>query len=79
MEQFKEYIGKLKGVVGEEGTAKILSNSMFMVVGGSDDLANTYFTVGIRRAQYNISSYADLLVASASDFIQVISISIYIN
>lgn len=72
--EFKEYIGKLKGVVGEEGTSKIVSNSLFLVVAGSDDLANTYFTVGIRRAQYDISSYADLLVASASDFIQVIFI-----
>ncbi|XP_057794884.1 GDSL esterase/lipase EXL1-like [Salvia miltiorrhiza] len=69
---FKEYIGKLKGAVGEEGTNKILKEGLFLVVAGSDDLANTYFTVGIRRMQYDISSYADLLVASASDFIQEI-------
>ncbi|KAI3464805.1 hypothetical protein Pfo_021468 [Paulownia fortunei] len=70
LEQFKEYIRKLKGAVGEEGTNNILSNGLYLVVAGSDDLANTYFTIGIRRMQYNVSSYADLLVASASSFIQ---------
>ena len=71
LEHFKEYIGKLKGAVGEESTNKILKEGLFLLVAGSDDLANTYFTVGIRRMQYDISSYADLLVSSASEFIQV--------
>lgn len=69
--QFKEYVGKLKGAIGDKNTTNILSNSLFLVVAGSDDLANTYFTVGIRKLQYDIPSYADLLVSSASDFIQV--------
>lgn len=69
--EFKEYIGKLKGTVGEEAGNKILNNSVFLVVAGSDDLANTYYTLGIRRLQYDISSYADFLVASASTFLQV--------
>ncbi|KAI7727112.1 hypothetical protein M8C21_018993, partial [Ambrosia artemisiifolia] len=70
LEQFKEYIEKLKGIVGEERTQFILENSLFLVVAGSDDLANTYFTIGIRRLQYDIPSYADLMVSSASNFIQ---------
>ncbi|KAK4490257.1 hypothetical protein RD792_000919 [Penstemon davidsonii] len=70
LEQFKEYIGKLKGAIGEERTNFVLSNGLFLVVAGSDDLANTYFTIGIRRAQYDISSYGDLIVASASNFTQ---------
>nr|GEV66315.1 GDSL esterase/lipase EXL3-like [Tanacetum cinerariifolium] len=68
--QFKEYIEKLKGLVGEEKTSFILANSLFLVVAGSDDLANTYFTIGIRRLQYDIPSYAELMVSSASKFIQ---------
>ncbi|KAL8459169.1 hypothetical protein ACS0TY_036586 [Phlomoides rotata] len=72
LEQFKEYIGKLKGAVGEESANKILSNSLYLVVAGSDDLANTYFTIGLRRKQYDVSSYADLIVSSASTFIQEI-------
>ncbi|XP_076927204.1 GDSL esterase/lipase EXL3-like, partial [Bidens hawaiensis] len=70
LEQFKEYIEKLKGIVGEERTQFILANSLYLVVAGSDDLANTYFTIGLRRLQYDIPSYADLMVSSASNFIQ---------
>nr|XP_016503652.1 PREDICTED: GDSL esterase/lipase EXL3-like [Nicotiana tabacum] len=67
--QFKEYIGKLKGLVGEEEANYILKNSLFMVVAGTDDLANTYFTAGIRLKQ-DINSYADLMVAEASKFLK---------
>ncbi|KAL3639040.1 hypothetical protein CASFOL_016947 [Castilleja foliolosa] len=70
LEHFKEYIGRVKRAVGEESTTHILRNSVFMVVAGSDDLANTYFTIGTPRFQYDISSYADLLVASASSFVK---------
>ena len=68
---FKEYISKLKALVGEERTNYILANSLFLLVAGSDDLANTYFTFGARRLQYDVPSYADLMVDSASTFIQV--------
>ncbi|CAI9263996.1 unnamed protein product [Lactuca saligna] len=70
LKQFKEYIEKLNRIVGEERTQSILANSLFLVVAGSDDLANTYFTIGIRRLQYDIPSYTELMVSSASNFIQ---------
>ncbi|KAM7518148.1 hypothetical protein LguiB_017110 [Lonicera macranthoides] len=69
---FKEYIEKLKGVVGEEQANNILRDSLYLVVAVSNDLANTYFTIGFRRLQYNVAAYADLLVASASEFVQEI-------
>lgn len=72
LKQFKEYIEKLKLIVGEERTQFILANTLYMVVAGSDDLANTYFTIGIRRLQYDIPSYTDLMVSSASNFVQEI-------
>ncbi|CAA3020437.1 GDSL esterase lipase EXL3-like [Olea europaea subsp. europaea] len=71
LELFKEYIGKLKGAVGEEETNNILTNSIHLVVAGSDDLANTYFTLGVSKF-YDINSYTDLMVSSASSFIQEI-------
>ncbi|KAI3745809.1 hypothetical protein L6452_08219 [Arctium lappa] len=70
LDQFKEYIEKLKGIVGEERTQYILTNSLFLVVAGSNDLANTYFTIGIRKLQYDIPSYSNLMVSSASNFIK---------
>ncbi|KAJ8540892.1 hypothetical protein K7X08_001708 [Anisodus acutangulus] len=69
LNQFKEYIGTLKGLVGEEEANYILKNSLFLVVAGSDDLANTYFTAGIRLKQ-DINSFTDLMVEKASEFIQ---------
>ncbi|KAL4583173.1 hypothetical protein LXL04_007739 [Taraxacum kok-saghyz] len=67
---FKEYIEKLKAIVGEERTKFILANSLIMVVAGSDDLTNTYFAVGIRKLHYDIHSYTNLIVSSASNFTQ---------
>lgn len=70
LNQFKEYIGKLEGLVGEEEANYILKNSLFLVVAGSDDLANTYFTLEVRLKQ-NIDSYTDLMVSKATEFFQV--------
>ncbi|XP_070016510.1 GDSL esterase/lipase EXL3-like isoform X2 [Nicotiana sylvestris] len=67
---FQEYVGKLKGLVGEKEGNDILHNSLYLVVAGSNDLANTYFTVGLRQKQYDINSYTDLMVDGAADFIQ---------
>lgn len=72
LEYFKEYLGKLKAAFGEEETKFITDNSLFLVVAGSDDLANTYFTVGIRRLKYDVDAYTDLVVSGASAFIQEI-------
>ncbi|KAH7834680.1 hypothetical protein Vadar_018526 [Vaccinium darrowii] len=70
LKMFKEYIGRLKAMVGEERTNFILANSLYLVVAGSDDLANTYFTIGIRRLQYGVNSYTDLMVRGAFDFVK---------
>ncbi|XP_073138038.1 GDSL esterase/lipase EXL3-like [Henckelia pumila] len=70
LNQFKECIGKLKGLVGEEGATNILSQALFLLVAGTDDLANTYFTIGIRKMQYDLYSYADFIVGSATNFVQ---------
>ncbi|KAL4650242.1 hypothetical protein ACB092_01G073300 [Castanea dentata] len=70
LQDFKQYIGKLKGIVGEERTNFILAKSVVFVVASSNDIANTYFLTGIRKAEYDIQSYADLLLNSASNFIK---------
>lgn len=70
LDYFKEYIEKLKGLVGEERTNFILAKSVFLVVAGSDDIANTYFVLRARKLQYDVPAYTDLMVNSASDFFQ---------
>lgn len=70
LKSFQEYITKLKGLVGEDKTNFILANSIFLVVAGSDDIANTYFFLRARKSQYDVPAYTDLMVNSASDFLE---------
>ncbi|KAK7280766.1 hypothetical protein RJT34_25833 [Clitoria ternatea] len=71
VELFKEYIGKLKGIVGEKRANFILANSLFVVVASSSDISNTYRT---RQLQYDLPAYANLLVNSASNFLTAIKL-----
>ncbi|XP_068312975.1 GDSL esterase/lipase EXL3-like [Pyrus communis] len=70
LKQFKEYIEKLKGIVGEEKTNFIIKNSVIFVVAGSNDISNTYFLSGARKLEYDVPSYTDFMVKYASDFIK---------
>lgn len=71
LEDFKEYIEKVKNIVGEERANFILRNSIYFVVAGSDDIANTYFGTPFRRSHYDVNSYTDLMLHSATSFVQV--------
>ncbi|KAG2400719.1 GDSL esterase/lipase [Vigna angularis] len=71
LEQFKEYIGKLKANFGEARTNFILSKSLVLVVSSSNDIANTYFASGIRKLDYDVPSYTDMLVQLASSFVKI--------
>ncbi|OMO75440.1 Lipase, GDSL [Corchorus olitorius] len=69
--QFREYKDKLKEIVGEQGTKSLLAKSLFVVVAGSNDIANTFFNTRIRQMlHYDIATYTDLIVNSASAFIK---------
>ncbi|KAH9759209.1 GDSL esterase/lipase EXL1 [Citrus sinensis] len=72
LQLFKEYIDKLRAIVGEEGKNRIFETSFFLVVVGSNDINNNYFGSRIRRLQYDISTYTDLLVGHASTFLKEI-------
>lgn len=71
LKMLKEYIEKLKSIVGEDKTSYIINNSVFLMVASSNDLAITYFTAGLRRFQYDVPSYADFLVSKCSNIIKV--------
>jgi len=72
IELFKEYIVKLKGLVGEDRTNFILANSIYFVLVGSNDISNTYFLFHVRQVNYDFPSYSDLLVNSAYNFYKVV-------
>ncbi|XP_044512034.1 GDSL esterase/lipase EXL1-like isoform X2 [Mangifera indica] len=70
LELFKEYTEKLKNLVGENETKTIFTNSLFVVVVGSNDIANIYYNSHIRQLQFSISAYTDFLASSASNFLK---------
>lgn len=68
---FEGYIDKLQVLMGKRQSHHILSNSLYLVIAGSDDLANTYFSTGVGRLEYDIVSYTNLMVNSAFNFTKV--------
>ncbi|KAH9617266.1 hypothetical protein KSS87_006892 [Heliosperma pusillum] len=67
---FKQYINKLKAAVGDNATSTIISQSVYLVCAGSNDITNTYFALPFRKLQYTVSSYTSLMVDWASTFVQ---------
>jgi hypothetical protein len=68
---FKEYIGKLKAAVGENRTADIISNSIYIISMGSNDISETYYLTPFRRIEYDIEKYTTMLVSANSKFVEV--------
>ncbi|ESR48462.1 hypothetical protein CICLE_v10001561mg [Citrus x clementina] len=68
LQLFKEYTEKVKQIVGEEGQNRIMKTAFVLVVAGSNDIDNTYFASRVRKLQYDISAYTDLIVGLASTF-----------
>jgi hypothetical protein len=72
LDLFKEYKSKIDAAVGNERTATILSNSVFLLSVGVNDLQINYFSTPLRSSHYDIQAYTDLLLESASNFLQVL-------
>lgn len=64
LELFKEYIGKLKAIVGEARGLEILSNSLYIVLTGHNDIQ-------LNPASFENPSYTSIMVNFASTFLQV--------
>ncbi|XP_020261595.1 GDSL esterase/lipase EXL3-like [Asparagus officinalis] len=67
---FKEYKEKLKIIAGEERAADIITKSIYLVVLGTNDLSTTYFTMQLRKLEYDLPSYIKFVVQQASSFYQ---------
>nr|CAB3448471.1 unnamed protein product [Digitaria exilis] len=69
LSMFHEYLGKVRAAAGEAKAAEILSQGVFAICAGSDDVANTYFTMRA-RSDYDHASYARLLVQHSAGFME---------
>ncbi|XP_024179648.1 GDSL esterase/lipase EXL3 isoform X2 [Rosa chinensis] len=70
LDLFKKYKSKITAAVGTERTATILSKSISFLSMGSNDLAINYFSTPLRSPYYDIPAYTDLMIESASNFLQ---------
>lgn len=70
LDLFEEYIQKLKDSVGENRTSIIVSESIYLVCAGSNDITNIYFTLPLTRLEYDINTYTSLMVDWGSSFLQ---------
>ncbi|KAJ7957895.1 GDSL esterase/lipase [Quillaja saponaria] len=66
---FKEYIGKLKEIVGEERANNIISNSLCLLSAGNNDIAVSH-SMTARKMHYAFPQYAAHLVGWSSDFLK---------
>ncbi|EPS65517.1 hypothetical protein M569_09255 [Genlisea aurea] len=66
----KQYKRKAIAMVGSRRADTIVNDSLHLVVVGTDDLVNTYFTLGALRLRYNVSEYTDYIASRASDFVR---------
>ncbi|CAN1322953.1 GDSL esterase/lipase At1g73610 [Linum perenne] len=66
LNNFKEYIAKLRGLVGEDKANTIISNAMVIISAGNNDMGVGYAS---GRAIMGIPAYATLLISLANNFV----------
>ncbi|CAA7042571.1 unnamed protein product [Microthlaspi erraticum] len=72
LKYFEEYLEKLKKMVGEERTKFIIQKSLFVIICGSNDIANDFFIVPTIRLQYDVNSFTALMANNARSFAQAL-------
>ncbi|XP_030933762.1 GDSL esterase/lipase At1g73610-like [Quercus lobata] len=70
LQYFKDYIGKLKGVAGQEKAKAIIANSLVLMSAGNNDIEVSY-TAGSRKLQYTFPAYCAQLVTWSTTFLEV--------
>lgn len=73
-EQFKNFeraVKRREGKVGLAKAAAAVKNAVFLVSAGSSDMLSNYYLLPLRRIQYKLPAYHDLLIKNLDAFIQV--------
>ncbi|CAL5047861.1 unnamed protein product [Urochloa decumbens] len=73
LELFADYKEKLRALVGEEEMERVISEGVFFTVMGANDIVNNYFTLPLRRHEYDLPSYVEFLVSSAINFTKTLN------
>lgn len=71
IEYFKQYVVRLKGIVGEEDAKKIVNGALVVLSAGTNDFGFNFYDIPIRRLEFNISGYQEFLQNRIQRFIKV--------
>ncbi|KAE9615118.1 putative triacylglycerol lipase [Lupinus albus] len=71
IEYFKDYVGTIKEIVGEDKAKQILGDALVIISAGSNDVIINFYNLLTRKLEYNISGYQDFLHNNLQTYIQV--------
>ncbi|XP_059276472.1 GDSL esterase/lipase At2g24560-like [Lycium ferocissimum] len=67
---FKEYLEKIKGVVGEIEAERIVKSALVIISCGTNDFIFNFYDVPTRRIQFSMSEYQDFLLDKLQFFVK---------
>lgn len=69
---FKNYIARLKGIVGEKKTMEIINGAVVIISAGTNDFILNYYDIPTRRLEYpQISDYQNFVLKRLENFVKV--------
>ncbi|CAA7037948.1 unnamed protein product [Microthlaspi erraticum] len=68
---FKNYIARLKGIVGEKKAMEIINNALVVISAGPNDFILNFYDLPTRRLEYpDINSYQDFVLKRVESFVR---------
>ncbi|KAL5735047.1 hypothetical protein ACOSP7_032908 [Xanthoceras sorbifolium] len=67
---FRDYIRRIKGIVGEEKAKKIISGSLVLFSAATNDFIINFYDIPIRRLEFTVSGYQDFLLDKLQSFVK---------
>ncbi|KAG9439658.1 hypothetical protein H6P81_019823 [Aristolochia fimbriata] len=66
----KQYLERLRMIVGEKEASNITNNALIIISAGTNDLVLNFYDIPTRRLEYDINGYQDFLLGKAKSLIQ---------
>jgi hypothetical protein len=71
IEYFKNYVVKVKSIVGEKEAKNRLGNALVIISAGTNDFLFNFYDIPTRRLEFNISEYQDYIQSRLQICIEV--------
>ncbi|GFP91073.1 GDSL esterase/lipase at4g28780 [Phtheirospermum japonicum] len=75
LQYFEEYQSRVSAIIGEEEAQLLVNGALVLITLGGNDFVNNYFLtpVTLRRLQYNLQDYSQLLISQYKKILTVIN------